>query len=386
MLPPNISPEKFLSDYWQKQPLLIKNALPDFQDPISPEELAGLACEKEVESRLVFNEKDTWRIQNGPFTEQDFTALSNNNWSLLIQAVDQWFPEVKQLLANIDFIPDWRLDDVMISYATEFAGIGPHFDYYDVIIIQGQGQRQWKLGQHCDESSASRSDSELKILKEFNQSAEFTLETGDALYIPPGIAHQGTALNDSLSYSIGFRAPSYTEIISQYAGSVCNELAEDQRYSDPDLTLQKHSAEICTSSINRLKSLLLDALHDEQKIEQWFGQHMTQRKYPELSYIPETQLTLESFIAALSSGMILEKHPAARYAFQHKGDKLTLFADGEAYLINANNKDTENLLEELCDKNINLLNCLTYQSSKDCIQILCKLYNLGSLLDSEEAN
>lgn len=386
MLPPDISPQKFLSGYWQKQPLLIKNALPNFQDPISPEELAGLACEEEVESRLVFNEKDTWRLQNGPFTEQAFTSLSNDNWSLLIQAVDQWFPEVKKLLTKIDFIPDWRLDDVMVSYATENAGIGPHFDYYDVIIIQGKGQRQWQIGQHCDESSPSRSDSELKILKEFNQTDEFILETGDALYIPPGIAHQGTALNDSLSYSIGFRAPSYTEIISQYAGNICNDLAEDQRYSDPDIALQKHSAEISPASINRLKSLLLETLHDEQKIEQWFGRHMTQRLYPELAYYLEPQLELQDFITALSKGMILEKHTAARFAFQHKADSFTLFADGEAFLIDPNNKATKKLAHEICDKNINLFNCSSYLSNNDCLLLLCKLYNLGSFIDSEATN
>lgn len=386
MLPPDISPKKFLSDYWQKQALLIKNALPNFQDPISPEELAGLACEEEIESRLVFNENDSWRLQNGPFTEQDFTALANENWSLLIQAVDQWFPEVKRLLTNINFIPDWRLDDVMISYATENAGIGPHFDYYDVIILQGQGQRKWEIGQHCDETSAIRKDSELKILEEFTASETFTLEAGDALYIPPGVAHQGTALNASLSYSIGFRAPSYTEIISQYAGSICNELTEDQRYSDPDLVLQEHTAEICSASIKRLKSLLLDTLHNDQKIEQWFGQHMTQQKYPELAYYPEAQLELEDFITILAKGVILEKHPAARFAFQQKSDSFTLFADGESFLIKANNNAIKSLMHDICDKNINLMNCSAYLSDNDCMLLLCKLFNQGSLIDCEATN
>lgn len=386
MLPENITPQQFLSEYWQKKPLLIKAAFPGFDDPISPEELAGLACEEEVESRLVFNENNTWRLQNGPFSEQDFTSLPNNNWSLLVQAVDQWLPEIKKLLTEIPLIPDWRLDDVMVSYATEHAGIGPHFDYYDVIIVQGQGQRQWQLGQHCDHLSSVRKDSDLKILQEFVATENFTLESGDALYIPPGIAHQGTALNNSLSYSIGFRAPSYTEIISQYAASLCAEFTEDQRYSDPDLTLQSNTAEISAESFKRVKSLLLDALQNENEIEQWFGRHMTQRKYPELSYFPENEFTDANFAEALANGITLEKHPASRLAFQQKDDRLYLFTDGEAFIIEQKNEAATALLAELCDKNISLLNCQDYLSDLDCISLLCKLYNQGTLIETEEVD
>jgi 50S ribosomal protein L16 3-hydroxylase len=386
MLPKNLSPENFLSEYWQKKPLHIKNAYPDFQDPVSPEELAGLACEEEVESRLVFNEKNTWRLQNGPFSEQDFTSLPNKNWSLLVQAVDQWLPPVKKLLAEVNFIPDWRLDDVMVSYATEKAGIGPHFDYYDVIIIQGQGQRQWQIGQRCDHLSNLRDDSELKILQEFVVSEEFTLESGDALYIPPGIAHQGTSLNNSLSYSIGFRAPSYSEIISQYAAALCAEFTEDQRYSDPDISLQSSTAEISTESLDRMKLLLTNVLQNEQEIEQWFGQHMTQRKYPELSYFPEIESTPASLAEALSNGIKLEKHPAARLAFHQKDETIYLFADGETFIINQNNEESIALLAELCDKNTSLINCLAYKASQDCISLLCKLYNQGTLIETEELN
>lgn len=386
MLPKNLSPEKFLSEYWQKKPLHIKNAYPDIQDPVSPEELAGLACEEEVESRLVFNEKNTWRLQNGPFSEQDFTSLPNKNWSLLVQAVDQWLPPVKKLLAKVNFIPDWRLDDVMVSYATEKAGIGPHFDYYDVIIIQGQGQRQWQIGQRCDHLSNLRDDNELKILQEFVVSEEFTLESGDALYIPPGIAHQGTSLTSSLSYSIGFRAPSYSEIISQYAAALCAEFTEDQRYSDPDLSLQSTPAEISTESLDRMKLLLTNVLQNEQEIEQWFGQHMTQRKYPELSYFPEIEFTPTKLTEVLSNGIKFEKHPAARLAFHQKDETIYLFADGETFIINQNNEESIALLAELCDKNTSLINFLAYKDSKDCISLLCKLYNQGTLIETEELN
>jgi 50S ribosomal protein L16 3-hydroxylase len=384
MLPKNLSPEKFLSEYWQKKPLFIKNAFPTLKDPISPEELAGLACEEEVESRLVFNEENTWRLQNGPFTEEDFTSLPNENWSLLVQAVDQWLPKVKTLLTSVSFIPDWRLDDVMVSYATEKAGIGPHFDYYDVIIIQGQGKRHWQLGQHCDHHSALRKDRELKILQDFFVSDEFILEPGDALYIPPGLAHQGTSMNDSLSYSIGFRAPSYSEIISQYAANLCTETTEDQRYSDPDLSPQTNSAELSIESLHRMKSLLLDILQNEQEIEQWFGRYMTQRKYPELSYFPDKEMTTTLLLDALNNGLTLEKHPAARLAFYIKDELICLFADGEIFTMEHNDEGSKALLGELCGKSICQINCLAYQSNLDCISLLAKLYNHGTLIETEE--
>lgn len=384
MLPADLSPEKFLAEYWQKKPLVIKNAFPNFLDPVSPEELAGLACEEDIESRLVFNESDNWRLQNGPFVEQDFTALSNENWTLLVQAVDQWLPQAKKLLTEVNFIPDWRLDDLMVSYATKNAGVGPHFDYYDVIIVQGLGQRQWQLGQKCDETSPLRADSDLKILSEFSINEEFTLECGDALYIPPGIAHHGRSLGNSLSYSIGFRAPSYTEAVSQYAATICDELSEDKRYNDPDLTPQNALGEISNASMVRMQALLLDALQNKKKIEKWFGQHMTQRKYPEQTYMPDAEISIDNFAAALASDLMLEKHPAARFAFYHKPTMTYLFVDGEVFEITKQNKACANLCSELCDSNKQAVDYHAYIDDQDCLTLLCQLYNQGSLIELED--
>jgi 50S ribosomal protein L16 3-hydroxylase len=390
MLPDEISPEEFLSTYWQKKPLLLKNAFPEFQDPLSPEELAGLACEEEIEARLVFHENDTWRLKTGPFVEQDFTSLPENNWTLLVQAVDHWFPAAKQLLSNISFIPSWRLDDVMVSYATENAGVGPHFDYYDVFIIQGQGQRRWQLGQHCDDTSPLMPDTELKILQNFIPQEEFTLQAGDALYIPPGLAHHGIALNDSLSYSIGFRAPSYAELISQFAARLCAELTEDQRYSDPDLKLQPNLAEISHSSLSKAKSLiqiyLQDAKNFEYEIEQGFAQMMTQRKYPELTYLPDTEFKPETLKAALAQGLLLEKHPAARFAFYKQDNTLFLFVDGNSLDFPAGENEINKMIPELCDTNKTSIDSQTIQNSPDCLNLVCKLYNQGSLIEANLEN
>ena len=387
MLPRDLSPENFLSTYWQKKTLFLKQALADFQDPLSAEELAGLACEEEVESRLVFNTSDNWQLKSGPFTEQDFLTLPDTSWTLLVQAVDHWFPAVKQLMNKITFIPDWRLDDVMVSYATETAGVGPHFDYYDVFIIQGQGSRRWQLGQHCDENTALKENSELKILQEFIVTEEFILESGDVLYIPPGVAHQGIALNPSLSYSVGFRAPSHAEMLSQYAAYICAELAEVQRYSDPDLKIQANLAEISQESLAKVKTLLTSLLHNgqdiERNIEQWFGQNMTQRKYPQHTFLPESELDIHTLSEALVQGMELEKHPATRFAFYRKPETLLLFVDGHGFDFSNTDATLNELLMNLCDRDIKHLNGLDYLSSSPCLNLLCTLYNQGSLIEAE---
>jgi len=393
MLPDDISPEEFLGTYWQKKPLLLKNAFPEFQDPLSPEELAGLACEEEIEARLVFNENDTWRLQSGPFTEQDFTTLPEHDWTLLVQAVDHWFPAVKQLLNSISFIPGWRLDDVMVSYATKNAGVGPHFDYYDVFIIQGRGQRHWQLGQRCDDTSPLRQDTELKILENFIAQEEFTLQAGDALYIPPGLAHHGTAINESLSYSIGFRAPSCAELLSHFAARLCAELTEDQRYSDPDLSgikIQPNLSEISHASLSKAKSLIQTYLQNtenfEHKIEQCFAQIMTQRKYPELTYLPDTEFNPETLQAALRQGLLLEKHPTARFAFYEKDHTLFLSVDGTGFDLPVNKNDIHRMVLELCDASTVCINSQAIQNSPDCLNLVCKLYNQGSLLEANPEN
>lgn len=387
MLPPELSPEQFLAEYWQKKPLFLKRAFADFQDPLSPEELAGLACEAEVEARLVFNQADIWQLKSGPFTEQDFVTLPDDSWTLLVQAVDQWFPAVKQLLHSISFIPDWRLDDVMVSYATETAGVGPHFDYYDVFIIQGQGSRKWQLGQHCDENTALQKNSELKILQDFIVKEEFILEAGDVLYIPPGVAHQGIALDASLSYSVGFRAPSHAEMLSQYAASLCAELPEDQRYSDPDLKTQPNLAEISPATLAKVKTLLTNMLQNDQHIEQsmelWFGQSMTQRKYPQHTYLPEIELDIQSFSSALAQGMELEKHPATRFAFFRKPNLVFLFVDGQSFNFTDPDAELDKLLMNLCSRDKKNLHYTDLQSSQECLTLLCTLYNQGSLIEVE---
>lgn len=323
--------EDFLRDYWQKKPLLIRNALPGFTSPLDGDELAGLALEEEVESRLVLERGETpWELRHGPFDEETFASLPETHWTLLVQAVDQWVPEVHELLQHFRFIPNWRLDDIMISYAPDQGSVGPHFDYYDVFLLQGAGKRRWRIGQTCDAGSERVPDTPLNILKHFEGSDEWVLEPGDMLYIPPGVAHWGIAEGESITYSVGFRAPSHADILCELAHDVAEQLTEDQRFSDPELKAQRNPGEINATVLQNLRQILLAHL-TEENLAQWFGKYMTERKYLEDTEAPEPMDADEWQTAMREENLLLWRHPAARFAFHQSPQQTLLFVDGQAF-------------------------------------------------------
>lgn len=325
----NISVEAFLRDYWQQKPLLIRAALPGFESPLTGNDLAGLALEEDVESRLVLERgRQPWELRNGPFTEADFAGLPDSHWTLLVQAVNQWVPEVNELLQAFRFVPDWRLDDIMVSYAADQGSVGPHFDYYDVFLLQGTGQRRWQLGQTCDSASPLRRDTELNLLREFEPGENWLLGPGDILYLPPGQAHWGIAEGgDCITYSIGFRAPSQAEILTEFSQELASHLTNDQRYRDPGLKPPKNPGAITPETVEHLRQLILEHLTPEH-LALWFGQHMTQPKYPELAPGTHPQEPL----APDTEVEILERHPGARFAYYAlNAHQAWLFVNGVNY-------------------------------------------------------
>jgi 50S ribosomal protein L16 3-hydroxylase len=325
----DLSIQDFLRDYWQKKPLLIRGAFADFEWPLDGDELAGLALEDEVESRLILEQgENPWELWRGPFTEEQFAELPPSHWTLLVQAVDQWVPEVRELLQRFRFLPDWRLDDVMVSYAPDQGSVGPHFDFYDVFLIQGAGKRRWRIGQDCDHTTPCRDDTPLKIVTRFDTTEEWLLEPGDMLYIPPGVAHWGIAEGESLTYSVGFRAPSHGDVLSELGAEIADTLSDAQRYSDAGLKQQKNPGCIDPSTIENLQAILQQHLTPENLVR-WFGGYMTEPKYPELEYQPERTYEAADW---QNDQTILERHPAARFAYFPQNDKQSLlFVDGLAY-------------------------------------------------------
>lgn len=335
--------DNFLAEYWQRKPLLIRQALPGFTSPIEADELAGLALEEDIESRLIIesNASPYWSLQCGPFDDESFQSLPPSHWTLLVQAVDQWGPEVHDLLSHFDFLPQWRVDDIMLSYAADQGSVGPHFDQYDVFLLQGEGQRRWRLGQHCDINTPLLKGPELRIVDNFEQSEEWLLEPGDMLYLPPGLAHWGIAEGECMTYSIGFRAPSATELLSDLATELLsrNSATDPLVYRDPTLTSAMAKGAIDERFIDEVRSLLLRQLDDREQLAKWFARFMTTRKYPDLEldagFQLETEFDDEPEEARLSfeelgGDTVLCRHPASRFAAL-AGDPANLAVDGELY-------------------------------------------------------
>jgi 50S ribosomal protein L16 3-hydroxylase len=276
-----LTPDQFLSEHWQRQPLLVRDALPGFRSPVSPDELAGLALDAEVESRLVLARGDAgpWELRHGPFHDQDFVALPEHDWTLLVQAVDLWVPQVRELLEQFNFLPRWRFDDVMVSYAVPGGGVGPHFDQYDVFLLQVEGERRWEISELLDGEEGLLPQADLRVLERFEASQQWTLGPGDMLYLPPRVSHRGVALTECLTYSIGFRSPTVSELLGDLAVEV---LAQDHdlHYSDPPLNATMATEEIAPEFFKQAKDLLLRTLDNDELLADWFARFMTAPKYP----------------------------------------------------------------------------------------------------------
>ncbi|WP_020167751.1 MULTISPECIES: cupin domain-containing protein [Methylotenera] len=295
-----LAPSEFLTEYWQKKPLLIKNAIPNFSGLLSPDDLAGLACEDEVQSRIAQIKGGKWLVKNGPFDEATFSKLPNKDWTLLVQSVNHYLPEAADLLAQFDFIPHARLDDLMVSYAPDGGGIGAHVDSYDVFLLQGSGRRNWKISSQTDLSLIENAP--LKILKNFEPEQEWILEAGDMLYLPPQIAHLGTAVGeDCMTYSIGFRAPKEQELMHEFLSYLQDDLTlknSQNLYSDPDLQLQKHPAEIGDAMIDQVSDMLQKITWDKNNVADFLGKYLTEPK-PDVFFEPAKGLSKKQFLVRL---------------------------------------------------------------------------------------
>ena len=333
--PLGMSPARFLRDYWQKRPVLIRHAFPDFQPPLQPDDLAGLACEEGALARLiVYDEKrDRWHVNSGPLGEADFTGTPNRNWTLLVQDVDKWDADVAALLEPFAFLPSWRVDDVMVSYAEDGGGVGAHVDQYDVFLLQGLGQRHWAISDDPAAPKAFRPDVELKQLVEFTPTHEWLLEPGDMLYLPPGVPHDGVAFaGPCMTFSVGMRAPSQAELTGDLADHIAERLPDDLRYTDPDLRPVTHIGEIDRATVGRLRRALpfAAALGDAMLVD-WFGRFITRYRNAQVAAPSGKPLSAAALARKLTPGVQLLRHPWTRLAWSRDRATCTLYANGEAY-------------------------------------------------------
>lgn len=333
--PLGMSPAQFLRDYWQKRPLLIRQAFPDFVSPIEPNDLAGLAMEETALSRLIIHDegRDRWKVKTGPLTEKDFASTPDKNWTLLVQDVDKWDADVAALLEDFRFLPSWRMDDIMISYAEPGGGVGAHVDQYDVFLLQGLGQRHWAIDTNPDAPKDFRPEVELKQLQVFEPDHEWLLEPGDMLYLPPGVPHDGVAFGGPcLTISLGMRAPSQAELTGDLADYLAERLPDELRYTDPDLAPAKSAGEIDRAALARLKQALpFAAALDEATLTDWFGRFITRYRSAQQPVPPEKALTEAALGKQLDGGAALLRHPWARMAWARAKRGATLFVNGQAY-------------------------------------------------------
>jgi 50S ribosomal protein L16 3-hydroxylase len=271
-----LSASDFVRDYWQKKPLLVRSAFPGFGGMLSPDELAGLACEEDAQSRLVLHQRGKWKLEQGPFDEKRFARLPDKGWSLLVQGVNHFLPEADELLHRFDFIPRTRLDDLMVSLAPDGGGVGPHFDSYDVFLLQGHGKRLWRVSGQSDHELVK--DAPLRILKNFETDEEWLLEPGDMLYLPPRLAHWGIAVGECMTWSVGFRAPTAQELATQFLAYLQDQLHMDGMYADPDLQLQTHPAEISEQMLGKVQEMLRGIRWDSDDVARFLGCYLSEPK------------------------------------------------------------------------------------------------------------
>ena len=330
--PLGMPPARFLGEYWQRRPLLVRGAFPGFRAPLSPEDLAGLACEELALARLVTHEpvSDRWAVRSGPFTEADFAHLPKSHWTLLVQDVDKWDADVAGLLANFDFLPSWRIDDVMVSYAEDGGSVGAHVDQYDVFLLQGQGRRHWQINADPEAPQDFRPDVELKLLSEFKPTHDWVLEPGDMLYLPPGLAHHGVALGPCLTFSIGMRAPAQAEMVADFAGFLAERLAESARYSDAGMAPARAHGEIDDAALDRIQQALQDSLSvDASLLRRWFGSFITRYRAAHEALPRSPPLSAATLARRLRAGATLVVNPWSRLAWSKDRSRAILFVAGE---------------------------------------------------------
>lgn len=359
-----ITPAQFLRDYWHKKPLLIRNAIPGFSAPLPRQELFDLARHEDVESRLITHREDGWDMQHGPFNK--LPPLKQKAWTLLVQGVNLHHPAADALLRQFRFVPDARLDDLMISYATDGGGVGPHFDSYDVFLLQAHGQRRWRISAQND--LTLEEGVPLKILSHFQPEEEFILEPGDMLYLPPHYAHDGVAVGECMTYSVGFRAPAYQELGESFLEFMMDTIDLPGRYADPDLKTSARPAELQTDMITRIRDELNKIRFTDDDITIFLGEHLSEPK-PSVFFEPRgEEISFARFFqGAKKRGLVLHRKTRMLYRGSH------VFINGESFQVGRQDKT---ILARLADSRALEKTDLAL-ASEDLLEALHQWYESG---------
>ncbi|QDK97704.1 cupin [Acinetobacter tandoii] len=329
-----ITAEQFLAEYWQKKPLLVRNALPEITNILEPNDVMELALEEHVTARLI-KQKDKdpnqWSVKSSPLIKGDFQKMPKL-WTLLVQAVDHYSFDLAELWKKFPFIPQWRRDDIMVSYAPKGGSVGKHFDFYDVFLVQGYGHRRWQLGQMCDANTEFVSGQPLKLLPEMQVDFDEVLAPGDLLYVPPSLSHYGVAEDDCLTFSFGFRMPNMADMMDR----VSDKFASNGFLKNPMLDIQRqHSSDIgqiSKAELDYLKAELLQRLQNSDELDDAIMSLMSEPKYPD--NIPEPdEIEADDLREILDTGYEILLEPASRLLYTEQDTELLFWANGEQVCI-----------------------------------------------------
>ncbi|AWB67923.1 50S ribosomal protein L16 arginine hydroxylase [Saccharobesus litoralis] len=368
--------QAFLTEYWQKKPVLLKGLFTDFQDPIEPDELAGLAAEQEIESRVIARQitekSESWHVEHGPF--EDYSEFGEQGWTLLVQAVDHWWQEGADLVDAFRFIPNWRIDDLMVSFSTPNGGVGPHLDQYDVFIIQGMGKRHWRVGERQTVQDKIPHPDLLQV-EGFEACIDQILEPGDVLYIPPGCPHEGYAIENALNYSVGFRAPNQQDFISSFADFALAEECFKQRYADPNLIAvdEKNRGQVSSADKAAIKQLMQACIEDDEKFNLWLGEYLSTAKHDLDIHQPEPHYQIDDIQSMLDMDEQWRKLGGLRTLVVAD----SLYVNGEKLNIDGVSQD---LIQLITGQNLYSSDQLKkFQTKRENLDLLTRLVNQGFL-------
>lgn len=380
-----LTAETFLKEYWQKKPLFIKNAFPDFEDPLSADEIAGLAFEAFIPSRFIFESggERPWQLKMGPATEADFASLKDKKWMLVVNDVEKNLPELKAITAPFQFISNWRLDDLQVSLGEDEGNVGAHWDDYDVFLIQGMGKKKWQISYAPVSEDDFMKGVDIRLIENFKADEEWIVEPGDMLYLPPRIGHYGVNIGRSVTWSVGFRAPKHQEMFRDFIEMKFDEIAEDARYSDPEKRVSENYGELSDDAIDRVMAVIQKGLQtDRDEITKWFGAFMTEPKMYQTPELLEEKLSSEDIIEFLDDGGALEVHPGLTLIHRQIGQSYYLFAGGHSYALPVT--EAAFIKEIVNAEFLEFEDLEAYLASEIVCECLAQLVNEGILIMAEE--
>jgi 50S ribosomal protein L16 3-hydroxylase len=317
-------PREFLARHWQKRPLLVRGAWPGLRDPVSVSDLYRLAARDDCESRVVLRRGARWELRHGPFRAADLRRMPDARWTMLVQGLNHLVPAADRMMRRFAFAPYARLDDVMVSYAVRGGGVGPHVDSYDVFLLQGGGRRRWRIATGGVTELDPRAP--LKILTRFRPEREWVLEPGDMLYLPPGVAHDGVALEPCFTYSIGFRAPSVRELGTEFLAFLQDHLAlPDTLYADPGLRPARAPALLDDALVARCARMLERVRWSRRDAVEFMGRYLSEPK-PHVRFAPPRRPLAAAAFARACTRRGIALAPATGMLYRAR----RLFVNGEA--------------------------------------------------------